>query len=937
MKRTYLFLILCFTAYLANAQEPFITTWNVGSGLTIEIPIIDDDEIPDSYTVDFGDGTMLTNQSGVISHTYSNYGVYTVTISGTFSRISFGMNNTDHSNSRQLLTVEQWGDTEWTSMEDAFNGCENLTISATDSPDLSQVTSMSKMFQACYDLNSPLNNWDVSNVVDMSYTFRKANSFNQSLNNWDVSGVTSMVAMFWEAKSFNQPLSDWDVSNVTSMTAMFYGCLAFNQPLNSWDVSNVTSMGVMFWDANSFNQPLNNWDVSNVTSMGRMFSRAIVFNQPLNNWDVSNVTNMAGMFDSTADFNQPLSGWDVSNVTNMGNMFWQATSFNQPINNWDVSNVTIMGGTFYGCLSFNQPLNDWNVSNVTDMEAMFFVAESFNQPLDNWDVSNVITMGIMFYYTSALNQDFSSWSFNEDIIFESLIYPNYDYTFLGNSGLDAVNYDALLNRFVELGLENKEIGVEGLKYCDYETRDNLINNLGWTISGDGLGEECGNNNLSGTVLLDNDNDGCDADDTPSIHFIVNANDGSHDFATTTNDNGEYSLNIFENTYDITLLNVPNYFEVTPETSQITFTGSDNTEILNFCLTAIETIEDLNITLLPITDARPGFEAQYQLIVENMGTQVVSNATITLTFDEAIQTFLNATPEAIVTTANQLTFEVENLQPFASSIVDITMETFTPPTVNGGDIANFTATVTPSINDNTPEDNTFTLAQEVVNSYDPNDKRVIQGAEITLEQAEGYLDYIIRFQNTGTASAINVRVEDDLHENLDWTTFKVISASHDYHIEITDGNHVEFIFDDINLPHEDADAAASNGYIAYKIKPVADIAIGDIINGDAEIYFDYNLPIITNDAITEVVIPLSTDNHSINNQLSVYPNPVKDVVYIQSDNLTVEELTIYNLQGSQLITAKQNLEAINTTNLNTGIYLLHVQTNKGLAKYKLVKN
>jgi len=74
-----------------------------------------------------------------------------------------------------------------------------------------------------------------------------------------------------------------------------------------------------------------------------------------------------------------------------------------------------------------------------------------------------------------------------------------------------------------------------------------------------------------------------------------------------------------------------------------------------------------------------------------------------------------------------------------------------------------------------------------------------------------------------------------------------------------------------------------------------------------------------------------------NQLSVYPNPVKDIVYIQSDNLTVEEVTIYNLQGSQLITTKQNLETINTTTLSTGIYLLHVKTNKGLAKYKLVKN
>ncbi|OIQ21099.1 MAG: hypothetical protein BM557_04915 [Flavobacterium sp. MedPE-SWcel] len=435
MKRTYLLLILCFTTYFANAQEPFITTWNVGSGLTIEIPIIEDDEIPDSYTVDFGDGTVLIDQSGVTSHTYSNYGIYTVTISGTFSRISFGEDNIDN-NSFSLLTVEQWGDIQWTSMEEAFLNCQNLTITATDIPDLSQVTNMSKMFWYCISLNQSLNNWDVSNVTNMSETFRRATSF-------------------------NEPLNDWDVSNVTNMESIFHG-------------------------ASSFNQPLNDWNVSNVTNMQRVFSGCYLLNQPLDNWDVSNVTNMQGMFGITQSFNQPLNNWDVSNVTNMGGMF-SVSIFNQSLDNWDISNVTDISGMFYNNNYFNQPLNSWDVSNVTDMEAMFFIASSFNQPLDSWDVSNVTNMGWMFLGSTSFNQDLSNWEFNSDITFE---YTSDDHRFISYTALDVENYDALLNRFVELGLENKEIGVEGLKYCDYETRDNLINNLGWTIIGDNLAEDC---------------------------------------------------------------------------------------------------------------------------------------------------------------------------------------------------------------------------------------------------------------------------------------------------------------------------------------------------------------------------------------------------------------------------------------------------------------
>src|SRR5690606_12879469 len=185
-----------------------------------------------------------------------------------------------------------------------------------------------------------------------------------------------------------------------------------------------------------------------------------------------------------------------------------------------------------------------------------------------------------------------------------------------------------------------------------------------------------------------------------------------------------------------------------------------------------------------------------------------------------------------------------------------METFAPPTVNGGDILNFTATVTPDANDYTPNDNTFALEQIVVNSFDPNDKQVLQGDKIHIDNVGEYLHYLIRFQNTGTASAIHVRIEDELHETLDWNTIQIIGASHNYRAEITEGNQIEFIFENINLPHEDADEAGSNGFIAYKIKAVEGLEIGDfIIGNEAEIYFDFNLPIITNATSTEVVLPL----------------------------------------------------------------------------------
>ena len=78
--------------------------------------------------------------------------------------------------------------------------------------------------------------------------------FNQPLNQWNVSNVTTMDRMFMSCVSFNQPLNQWNVSNVTGMNQMFYHCNSFNQPLNSWNVNSNVSMIDMFVDSSSFSR-----------------------------------------------------------------------------------------------------------------------------------------------------------------------------------------------------------------------------------------------------------------------------------------------------------------------------------------------------------------------------------------------------------------------------------------------------------------------------------------------------------------------------------------------------------------------------------------------------------------------------------------------------------------------------------------------------------
>ena len=386
---------------------------------------------------------------------------------------------------RQRLTdVKQWGVVAWSSMQNAFYGSINLNISATDVPNLSNVTSMLNMFFSCNSLNGPsnINSWDTSKVTDMSYMFYSASAFNQNIGSWDTSKVTNMGYMFCLASVFNQNIGSWDTSNVTNMGYMFYNASAFNQNIGSWDTSKVTNMGYMFCFASVFNQNIGSWDTSKVTDMSYMFYNANAFNQNIGSWDTSNVTNMGYMFYYASAFNQNIGSWDTSNVTNMGYMFFVARAFNQNIGSWDTSNVTNMGYMFFGARAFNQNIGSWDTSKVTNMLSMFYSASAFNQNIGSWDTSKVAYMSSMFYGASAFNQNIGSWKLNSNVILSNM---------LDNSGLDCTNYSSTLidwaaNPATPTG---RSLGAAGRTYgtSAAAARNTLVTTKGWTISGDVAG------------------------------------------------------------------------------------------------------------------------------------------------------------------------------------------------------------------------------------------------------------------------------------------------------------------------------------------------------------------------------------------------------------------------------------------------------------------
>ena len=122
------------------------------------------------------------------------------------------------------------------------------------------------------NFNSDISNWDVSNVTSMSYMFNTARAFNQDISSWDTSSVVNMYGMFSGAHVFNQDISGWNVSNVNNLGLTFHRALSFNQYISSWDTSSVDDMGWTFKGAESFDQNIGNWDFSSATTMNQMFA-----------------------------------------------------------------------------------------------------------------------------------------------------------------------------------------------------------------------------------------------------------------------------------------------------------------------------------------------------------------------------------------------------------------------------------------------------------------------------------------------------------------------------------------------------------------------------------------------------------------------------------------------------------------------------------------
>lgn len=408
-----------------------------------------------NYDVATSDGQSITGNTGNTTITFPSTGTYTVEITGDFPRIYFN-NGGDR---LKLTDVNKWGSIAWTSFDRAFYNCNNMTITATDIPNVSAVTSFYFGFRGTAISGSiDLSSWDLSSVAQIGYMFANctgitsvnlnslstnaiasdgvflganstttvtlpvgfrptvfrnmfsnANSLTDIVNveTWNLS--SAVRGDYWLQNTTVQPnISGWTIPPTFTILKGIFAYCQINVDVSGWDVSNVQDFSELCAVNSAFNQDISGWNMASAINLDAAFTSATSFNQPIGSWNVSNVTSMNQLFQSANAFDQDLSTWNTSNVTTMRQMFltYVANQGNTTLNSigsWDVSNVTDMYRMFESVNWGNPDITNWNTQNVQNFGRFMQSSTNFNRNLSGWNTSSATNMSNMFYIASSFN------------------------------------------------------------------------------------------------------------------------------------------------------------------------------------------------------------------------------------------------------------------------------------------------------------------------------------------------------------------------------------------------------------------------------------------------------------------------------------------------------------------------------------------------------
>ncbi len=410
------------------------------------------------------------------------------------------------------------------------------------------------------------------------------------------------------------------------------------------------------------------------------------------------------------------------------------------------------------------------------------------------------------------------------------------------------------------------------------------------------------------------------------------------FTTTIDNNGDYfaAVDPGVKTISESRFSGSKYLIPASCSSKIKSTTAyyDSVVIVNFPLRDSTDVSDVNLKLFTQggNRIRMDFVEFAKIHVTNIATKTLTGD-VSLKLDAKVK-LISVSPAYTSYSDRVITWSYSNLQ------ADSTIQFEVKVKVEGGSLGEYInySAWSKVEKDIDTTDNSDSVKCKIVGSYDPNDKQCFP-ADVILPNTTT-LDYLVRFQNTGTSEAINVHVIDTIDTKLPIEKVVITGWSTATRplVEVKNNNTLVFTFANIMLPDSHANEPLSHGYISYRFVLTKVMPIGTVIKNRADIIFDYNKPVKTN--TTENVcmngLGISTEVDP-DNSILVYPNPAKDKIIIELKTGKVEldkaNIKLYDMNGALVLsensTNVDSQKELDVHKLNDGIYILCVYGDAGL--------
>ncbi len=348
--------------------------------------------------------------------------------------------------------------------------------------------------------------------------------------------------------------------------------------------------------------------------------------------------------------------------------------------------------------------------------------------------------------------------------------------------------------------------------------------------------------IKGTVYFDdNKNNNYDPGERARTGSRIDLSNGLYTF---TNDSGYYELSV-ETQGSLTVKSAaPVFFSAFPDSASYNFTSSSPSVTRDFALQLTRIKDSLGLSFWPSSSRfRPGFAAGYFIKYINEGSTNLGPTTITFNFDTTKLVFLSTSNASATQSGQAVSLQLPGLLigETGTLAIQCVVKTSTPI----GDSVKASCTL--AANSISLIKN---LGMAVSGSFDPNDKSATPVLTVEQVNAGAFIEYAIRYQNTGNDTAFHVVIADTLSNLLQANSFEMLASSHDTKVTLRN-NILFFEMRNILLPDSIVNEPASHGFVMFRVKPRPVVTAGDVITNKASIYFDYNLPVVTNSSVTLV--------------------------------------------------------------------------------------